>query len=331
MRWAFTILGVLLAGVALITLWFLWPVITAGAKQTKPERGVIALSQPLKPGCSVNAELSIDLMGEGRVTESGKPAAASVMVARDGCMDLDRPLVAFNWWTLRHWWQGVLMTRYQLYAGQQVVNKANVTSFVFAGRGPKVLLLPPGTGPAYGAAWALPWTHQGATMPFYPSAKSIMHMVDASRDRYLEEIDIKHNAMGIDGYFGMQDCIANCAALLKPDREGIWEFLYPEVATPVLAIHAKIARADADAFLAAVTGAPNFEVVYAGWTVADLMVEAEDKTREPFLQKPLWQDLTVLIRPKDTVTITVAADSLMGAGAFQTLRQKSEVLALLQY
>lgn len=58
-------------------------------------------------------------------------------------------------------------------------------------------------------------------MPFFPSAEAIMHMVDASRDRYFEEVAIKLAAIGEDGSFGIQQCLAHCAALLNPDREGI--------------------------------------------------------------------------------------------------------------
>lgn len=167
-------------------------------------------------------------------------------------------------------------------------------------------------------------------MPFYPSAKSIMHMVDASRDRYFEEVEIKHSAMGEDGYFGMQECLANCAALLEPDRQGIWEFLYPEILGPVLAVHAKVARADADAFLTEIETSKDFDVQYAGWTVADVMTEAEDGSREPFLQKPLWQDLTVILSPKTTAS-SAGAGVLQADPAFAALNAKAEALVLLAY
>lgn len=327
MKWAVRIaLGSLAAGVIFLA-WFLWPVFTASSAQTKPERGVQVLAAPLGPGCSVNAEFRIDLTGEGRISSSGKPVAASVIVARDGCMDLDRPLVAFNWWTLRGWWNSVLLTRYQMYAAQQVANKAKVTSVVFARRNPRVLVRPPGHGPASGMKWNQPWVHQGATMPFYPSAKSIMRMVDASRDRYFEEVEIKHAAMGEDGYFGMQECLANCATLLEPDREGLMEFLYPEIQGPVLVLHAKLARADADAFLAGIASSKTYTVLYAGWTVADVKIEAADGTREPFLQKPLWQDLTVILGAKDGEAFTEAA--MLAEPAYLSLLSKADAVALL--
>jgi hypothetical protein len=319
---------VIILGGSGFLLWFLWPVITANSVQTKPERGVMTLSEPKAPGCSVNAEFRIDLTGEGRKSPSGKPVAASVMTARDGCTDLDRPLVAFNWWTLRGWWNSVLLTRYQMYAAQQVANKAKVTSVVFARRNPRILVQPEGQGPASGAQWRQPWVHQGATMPFYPSAKSIMHMVDASRDRYFEEVEIKHAAMGEDGYFGMQECLANCDALLKPDREGIWEFLYPEIQGPVLVMHAKLARTDADAFLAAMAQSQDYAVEYAGWTVADVMIEAEDGSREPFLQKPLWQDFTVILRAKAGQSAALEA-KLLKDTAYLALSAKAEAVAVL--
>lgn len=330
MKWAVRFAVLSLAAGLVFAGWFLWPVLTANSTQIKPERGVQALSTPKQPGCSVNAEFRIDLTGEGRVSPSGKPVAASVIVARDGCMDLDRPLVAFNWWTLRGWWNSVLLTRYQMYAAQQVANKAKVTSVVFARRNPLVILQPPGQGPASGAKWNQPWVHQGATMPFYPSARSIMHMVDASRDRYFEEVEIKHAAMGEDGYFGMQECLANCEALLKPDREGIWEFLYPEILGPVLVVHVKVARRDADAFLAQMKTSKDFDVDYAGWTVADVMIEAQDGSREPFLQKPLWQDLTAILRHKGSES---GSDKgvLQSDPAFMALNEKAEALALLYY
>jgi len=320
----------LAAGVA-FAIWFLWPVITATSAQVEPPRGVQALAQPKIPGCSANAELRIDLSGEGRVSSAGKPVVASVMVARDGCMDLDRPLGAFNWWTLRGWWNGVLMTRYQLYAAQQVANKAQVTSVVFARRGPTVLAQPQGHGPAFGAQWKLPWVHQGATMPFYPSAKAIMHMVDASRDRFLEEIEIKHAAMGEDGYFGMQECLLNCSALLQPDRQGIMEFLYPEIQGAVLVLHAKVAREDADVFLSEMARSDSFIVQYAGWTVADIMIEAEDGTREPFLQKPLWQDLTVIFGEKGARASSERDGALHTAPAYLALAARAEAVALLRF
>jgi hypothetical protein len=284
MRWFVRGLFIGAAALAAFALWFLWPVLTATSAQVKPERGVQALAGPKRPGCSVNAEFRIGLTGEGRISPSGKPVTASVIAARDGCMDLDRPLVAFNWWTLRGWWNAVLLTRYQMYAAQQVAQKAKVTSVVFARRNPRIIVQPPGHGPAGGARWNQPWVHQGATMPFYPSARSIMHMVDASRDRYFEEVEIKHAAMGEDGYFGMQECLANCQALLEPDRQGVMEFLYPEIQGPVLILHAKLARLDAEAFLAAIRNSKEYSVQYAGWTVADVMIETADGAREPFLQ-----------------------------------------------
>lgn len=122
MLWVLRFAILALVAVLGFGLWFLWPVITANSAQTKPERGVQALAAPKQPGCSVNAEFRIDLTGEGRTSPGGKPVAASVILARDGCMDLDRPLVAFNWWTLRGWWNSVLLTRHQMYAAQQVAN-----------------------------------------------------------------------------------------------------------------------------------------------------------------------------------------------------------------
>jgi hypothetical protein len=220
------------------------------------------------------------------------------------------------------------MTRYQLYAAQQVANKAKVTSVVFARRGPTVIEQPPGPGPVDGARWKLPWVHHGATMPFYPSAKAIMHMVDASRDRYFEEIEIKHAAMGEDGYFGMQECLANCAALMRPDHQGIREYLFTEIDGPVLVLHAKLARADADVFLGALAQSEDFLVEYAGWTVADVMVEAEDGTREPFLQKPLWQDLTIILAAKDADGVASIERALQQDPAYSRLTAEAEIAVL---
>jgi hypothetical protein len=330
MRWAVRAILLSLAAVLGFGVWFLWPALTATSAQIKPERGVQALAAPKRLGCSVNAEFRIDLTGEGRTSPSGKPVAASVVVARDGCMDLDRPLVAFNWWTLRGWWNAVLLTRYQMYAAQQVATKAKVTSVVFARRGPKIVIQPPGYGPASGAAWNQPWVHHGATMPFYPSAKAIMHMVDASRDRYFDEVEIKHAAMGEDGYFGLQECLANCDALLQPDREGVMEFLYPEILGPVLVVHAKLTRADADAFLAAMAQSEAFSVSYAGWTVADVMIEAQDGSREPFLQKPLWPDLTVILSPK-SASGAVSDKAFLEDPAYLALSQRAEAVAVLSF
>jgi hypothetical protein len=329
MKWLWRGLLLALASGLGFLAWFMWPVFTANSVQTKKERGVQALNVPKAPGCSLNAELRIDLTGEGRVSASGKPVRASVMVARDGCMDLDRPLVAFNWWTLRGWWNGILMARYQLYAVQQVANKAQVTSVVFARRGPRIVVQPPGRGPADGAKWDLPWVHHGVTMPFYPSAKAIMHMVDASRDRYFEDVQIKHAAMGNDGYFGMQECLANCQALLKPDHEGFWEFFYPEIQGPVLVMHAKLARAEADAFLTGIAGSKDLKIQYAGWTVADVMIEAEDGSREPFLQKPLWQDFTVIMASAKGSVLN--DDALLKDPAYGALAVKAEAVAILRY
>jgi hypothetical protein len=329
MKWLIRIVLLSVLGSFSFAVWFLWPVLTAGQSQVKPERGVSALAAPKRDGCSVNAEFRIDLTGEGRVSPSGKPVAASVITARDGCSDLDRPLVAFNWWTLRGWWNSVLLTRYQMYAAQQVARKAKVTSVVFARRNPEIVLQPPGDGPASGARWKQPWVHQGATMPFYPSAKAIMHMVDASRDRYFEEVEIKHAAMGEDGYFGMQECLVNCAALLTPDREGIMEFLYPEIQGPVLIVHAAVARPEADAFLAAMAQSPDYAVQYAGWTVADAMIEAEDGTREPFLQKPLSQDLTVILSAKADRGGNLEAPLLKDTG-YLAFSAKASAVAVLK-
>lgn len=330
MHWVVRILVLaLIAGLG-FGLWFVRTFLTANSAQVKPERGAPALAARKGPGCGVNAGLRIDLTGEGRISPSGKPVAASLIVARNGCMDLDQPLVAFNWWTLRGWWNAVLLTRYQMYAAQQVANKAKVASVVFARRGPKIIVQPDGHGPASGVAWNQPWVHQGATMPFYPSAKAIMHMVDASRDRYFEEVEIKHAAMGEDGYFGMQQCLANCGALLKPDREGIMEFLYPEILGPVVVVHAKLARADADAFLASMARSVAFSVAYAGWTVADVKIETTDGSREPFLQKPLWQDFTVILSPK-AVRDRLPEQAFLEDPAYLALKARAEAVAVLTY
>lgn len=118
MHWVVrTLVLALIAGLG-FGLWFVRTFLTANSAQVKPERGVPALAARKGPGFGVNAGLRIDLTGEDRISPSGKPVAASLIVARDGCMNLDQPLVGFNWWTLRGWWSAVLLARYQMYAAQ---------------------------------------------------------------------------------------------------------------------------------------------------------------------------------------------------------------------
>ncbi len=331
LRWMLRALMVFLVVVVGAVLWFLWPVIRADAPSVKPPRGVQALAAPLKPGCSVNAELRIDLRGEGRMLASGKPAAASLVVARDRCMDLDRPLVAFNWFTLRDVPSTILMYRYQLFAAQKVAHVAMATALVFRGSGPTIVSTPPQAGPTRGREWNQPWVHQGMTMPFYPSAKAILHMVDASRDRYFDEIDIKRRAIGEDGYFGFQECLVNCERLVKSSYDGLRALFTPQLQPPVLILHAAVSRSAAEVFLAEVKGRSDLTIGYAGWTVADVLSEGDDGAREPFLQKPLWQDLTVIFVPAPGTATSDLAGILVADAAYRNLTSSATSVALVQY
>lgn len=323
--WLFRLIGVSLLGTIAFGVWFAWPILIGKSASSKPELGVTALAEPLKPGCSVNAELRIDLRHENLTAANGERAVASVMKARNGCDDLDHPLVAFNWFTLTDWWSTIRFYRYQMFAVQKVANVAKVQSVVFLGRGPTILSQPESPGPASGAAWHQPWVHRSATMPYYPSAKSILHMVDASRDSYFEQIAAKHAAIGESGYFGMQTCLVNCEALLAPAPPSFLSTISiipdAKVRAPVLIHHMNTSRETLDAFLVAMQAAlaknGKVTMAYAGWTTADAFTETESGKLIPILQKPLWQDATIMYSP----TTAMTGDELAAIVAAQAPQQ----------
>lgn len=339
MRTVLRLTGVAVLAALAFGVWFAWPILAGATASSRPALGVTALIHPLREGCSVNAELRIDLRPENLTAANGERAVASVIKARNGCDDLDRPLVAFNWFTLNDWWSSIKFYRYQMFAVQKVSKVAGVQSVVFLGRGPKILTQPAAFGPASGTPWRQPWVHRSATMPFYPSAKSILHMVDASRDTYFDQIEAKHAAIGDTGYFGLQQCLVNCDALwaAEPPSWLTRVSIIPssKIHAPTLVHHMNVSREALEAFLPAMQEAlaadGGVAMVYAGWTAADTFTETESGALIPILQKPLWQDATIMYAPTRQMTADELAAAVGGAEPQKRLLQTATNNVLLLY
>lgn len=321
--------------VGVFVIWLFWPLLVPLDDLAVPDRGDARITAAgAKPGCSPNAVLRLDLGGLGIVAD-GKRIVATEFRARDGCTNLDQPLVAFNWFTLEGLLETIRMRRYQMYALRRVSRDAQATSVVFNRSHPVILAQPKGQGPASGQASSQPWVPDEATMPFYPSARALLQMLDANRADYFAELEGKRAAMRTPGYFGWQLCLMNCVelAMANDPANPLLNLMRAELRGPLLVAHTTIDRGAFEAHVAeldaAVRSARLGRVAYAGWTIADPVMVAEDGSLHPPLQTAHWHDATLMIAADAEAADTKWTERVRALPAFVRFEAAASRMALL--
>jgi hypothetical protein len=266
---------------------------------------------------------------------------AFVVRARASCIDIDKPLVAFNWYTLDGWagqWHDL---RYKAYAVPRVLRYAKPHGVVLFASDPTVVARrTPSASARIDEGTPMPWVHDVVTMPFYPNPLALIGMVASHGEEYLHMAQIKERAIGRSGYFSFQECLFDCENLYRVEpedleggiRAALRTFFDRKIQGRILVLHATI---DGDRIPAAVAmlseahppSRADASLRYVGRTVADVFSRFADGSERTFFQRPHWMDLTVIL----SLSPEADASSLVAEPVFAEFLRTAREFVVLEY
>ena len=209
-----------------------------------------------------------------------------------GCEDLDGPLAAFNWWTVRDAEgsdeYGAQVSQFLIAMGARILAFGDVQEVIEA---------PPGRAPD-----DTPWIQATLQLPLYPSARDMAGML-ASRE-YLEIGAFKLTEQDNDDYdFVLMRCFFGCEsvqsnpAFVTPDTTSLkiahlFNASQEELAAAVPALEAELAASGLG------------RLYFAGYAWAQPFARLDPEIPGSDIGRGFWNDGLLLVIPAADVPIT---------------------------
>lgn len=240
-----------------------------------------------------------------RTLDDGSVLETVIARWRPPCMPVTGRVIAVNWYSVL---DAAADSAYKAYAVPRVRAIGAVPLFV--GRTTEIVERPLDQGPTEGISIGVPWVHSVITMPISPSIRSLFDgYVLPNADTIAASLALKRAAIGEDGMFSFQQCLAGCEEL----------FAYggplPAIDSPhVLLLQLRGDRTrlpgQVDALARGLDdrAGAGVRLRYAGLTVADILDRSSDGSERYFNQKPLWSDVTLFIELAERDDATVLDD-----------------------